>query len=128
MSKKSVCFGVVLLAAGCANLFAPGRPVILPVVNIEAPTTVAPGAGFSVTFKVGSSGCTRFVRGEATKTSTTLTFTAHGRDSPGPNTSCPTDIRYDEVVETLTPPISDPFTIVARRPDGSQTTKVVRVQ
>lgn len=128
MRKRNVGFGVFLLAAGCANPFAPGRSVILPVVNIEAPTTVAPGAGFSVTFTVGSGGCTRFVRGEATKTSTTLTFTAHGRDGSGPNIMCPADFRTDRVVETVAPPISDPFTIVARQPDGSQTTRVVRVQ
>ncbi len=127
-AQKSVRLGVVLLAAGCANPFAPGRSIVLSVENIEAPATAAPGAGFSVTFRVVSGGCKRFVRGEATKTSTTLTFTAQGRDGSGPNIFCTDDIRYDDVVEVVTPPISDPFTIVAKQPDGSQSTKVVRVQ
>lgn len=128
MSQRYVGVGVFLLAAGCNNPFAPGRSIILPVTRIEAPATVASGAGFQVRFTVQSGGCKSFVRGETTKSNTTFTFVARGRDTSGPNIMCPADIRSDLVVETVTPPISDPFTIVATQPDGSSTTMEVRVQ
>jgi len=98
------------------------------VTRIEAPATVAPGAGFSVTCTVESGGCRTFVRGEATKSNSTLAFVARGRDTSGPNGGCPTDIRYDQAVEAVAPPISDPFTIVAMQPNGQPTTVQVRVQ
>lgn len=89
---------------------------------------MAPGVSFSVTFTVESGGCKRFERLETTKTGTVLTAVAHGTQSVGQNIVCPADIRYDSVVKDVNSPITDPFTIVARQPDGTETTVSVRIQ
>ena len=129
MRQIVVSFVGLLFAAGCSSVFEPNkRSIILPVTRIEAPSTVAPGASFTVSFTVQSGGCNRFVRGETTKSSSSLTFVAHGTDASGPNVSCPNDIRFNVVQEVVTPPITDPVTIAATQPDGSSTTMSVRIQ
>jgi len=129
MRQIVVSFAGLLLAAGCSSIFGlDQRSVILPISQVDAPSTVAPSASFNVTFTVASGGCKRFVRLETTKTDRVLTAVARGTEPTGKNIVCTTDIRYDTVVEVVAPPITDPFSIVAERPDGTETTMQVRVQ
>ena len=121
--------GAILLIAGCSSIFEPGeRSILLPITQVVAPSTVAPGAGFSVTFTVESGGCKSFDRLETTRSGAVLTAVAHGTQAVGKNIVCPTDIRYDSMVQEVVPPVSDPFSIVARQPDGTEATVQVRVQ
>jgi hypothetical protein len=128
MRLALVSIVALLLSSGCNNPFAPDRAIILPVTQIEAPPSVSSGTPFFVRFTVESGGCRRFVRGETTQSSSRLTFVARGRDGSGPNVLCTADIRSDVVLVEVTPPFSDPFTIVATQPSGSPTTVDVQVQ
>jgi hypothetical protein len=119
----------VVAAAACDPPFGPDRPVILRVTDIEAPTEVPPGESVLVRFTVHSGGCTRFTEVGVTRTGTArVTLTARGRDSSGPKVSCPADIRMDVRGYRAEPPISDPFTIAVRQPDGNETIRTVRVR
>jgi len=129
MRQSVVGVAGFLLAAGCSSIFGlDRRSIILPISQVDAPSTVAPGASFNVTFTVQSGGCKRFVRLETTKTDRVLTAVARGTEPTGKNVLCTTDIRYDKVVEVVTQPITDPFSIVGKQPDGGEMTVQVRVQ
>jgi len=118
-----------MLAAGCGSVFEPDkRSVILPITRINVPSTVTPGASFSAAFIIQSGGCTRFERVETTKTDRALTVLARGTQAIGSNISCPQDIRYDTVVEVVTPPLANPFSVIGKQPDGTETTAQVLVQ
>jgi len=129
MRHTVVSVAVVLIVTGCSSVLEPNRrSIILPITRINAPSTVAPGASFSATFIIQSGGCKRFERVETTKTDKALTVLARGTEATGSNIVCTTDIREDAVVELVTPPISDPFSVIGKQPDGSETTVQVRVQ
>lgn len=127
MYRISAVGFVAFVATGCNLPFASSRSVILPIVSIEAPATVAAGSSFSVTAVAQFGGCKSLRRITATRSGNTLTFVAHGTDSSGPGISCPADIRNESRVELVTPPFFDPFRIHGRQPDGSDTTVEVRV-
>lgn len=126
--RAAVAGLATIAVTGCNLPFANNRSVILPIVSIEAPETVAVGTSFSVTAVAQFGGCKSLRRITATRSGNTLTFVAHGTDSSGPGVSCPADIRNESRVELVLPPFSDPFRILGRQPDGSDTEVEVRVQ
>lgn len=129
MRTRVVGSVAVLLAAGCSSILEPGdRSILLPITKVEAPSTAAPGAGFSVAFTVQSGGCKRFERLVTTKTGTALTAIAQGTEAVGKNIVCTADMRHDTVVEAVTAPAAGSFSVVARQPDGTETRLTVQIQ
>lgn len=129
MRRIVVSSVLLVLVAGCSSILDPReRSIILPITQIDVPSTVAPGASFTATFIVQSGGCKRFDHVEATRTATALIALAHGRETVGKNIACTDDIRFDTVEQVVSPPVSDPFSVVGRQPDGTETTVQVRVQ
>lgn len=121
---------MLLLAAGCSSIFDLGRrSITLPITKVEAPPTAAPGASFNVAFTVAmTNGCIRFERLESTETDAALTVTARGSVPDRQDIACTQDVRSETVVEVVTPPTTDPFSVIARQPDGTETTVQVRIQ
>jgi uncharacterized protein YceK len=121
---------VLLLASGCSSIFGlDRRAIVLPIAEVEAPSTAAPGTSFSVAFTaVMTNGCIQFERLESTKTDGALTVTARGSVPTRKDIMCTQDVRSETVVEVVTPPTTDPFSIVATQPNGTATTVQVRIQ
>ena len=129
MRLIGVSLALSLFAAGCNSApVEPERSIILPILRIQAPASVAPGATFSVGFVFAVDGCTRFVRTESTKNDRVFTFLARGTVSSGQDVICPAIVREAIEVEVIAPPASDPYTIIGKQPDGTETTAQVRIQ
>lgn len=127
--RISVAWGLVLaLYARCELALGPGDDVTLPITNVDAPAEIAPGEVLIVSVTVQSGGCRRFESLIVTHASDRVTITARGRDNSGPGIDCPADIRHNIVDVRVDPPLDDPFTVVARQPNGPATTVVVRVR
>lgn len=121
---------MLLLAVGCSSIFGlDRRSIILPITNVEAPLSAPAGTSFNVTFTaVLTNGCIRFERLESTQTPTALTVTARGSVPMRNDIACTQDVRSEAVVRGVTPPTTDPFSIVATQPNGTATTVQVRIQ
>jgi len=119
---------VACLLAGCGDPLGTGRDVVLGISELDVPAEAPPGTAVVVKATVVTGGCLSFTKLEATRTAARVTLVARGRDASGPNVSCPADIRYTVHEYRAEPPLSDPFTVVAKQPDGTETTKVVRVR
>jgi len=115
------------LLASCTDAFGPARAIVLPITEIEAPAEVAAGDTLLVRVSIESGGCRSFKTLDAVRTSDRVTFTARGVDTSGPRISCPDDIRTTIREYRAVPPLTDPFSLVARQPQGDQTTRTVRV-
>lgn len=115
-------------AASCELAVGPGEDVLLVITNIDAPAEVAPEASFDVIFTVQSGGCVRFDALVVSQSRQQLNVSARGRDSSGSDVNCPGDIRETNQTVRVRPPLDDPFTILARQPNGPSTTRVVRVR
>jgi hypothetical protein len=101
---------------------------VLPITAIEAPSEVRSNEEFVVRVSFQSGGCRTFTGLDAVKTTGRLTLTARGSDTSGPSVNCPADTRTEARDVRATPPHTDPLTIVANQPDGSTTTRTVRVR
>ena len=121
-----VAIGFIGLA--CDDSTGPNREVTLRVVDLTAPTTVPAGSGFTVVLLIETSGCETFDRLDASRTAARVDLTAIGRDNSGPGIVCPAVIQQIGREYLVQPPFTDPFTVAARQPDGSQITRTVRVQ
>ena len=122
--------GLTLLAAaaGCEDPLGSPRAILLPITAIETPSEVVAGKAAIIRVTIQSGGCKRFDQLNAVRTAGRVTITAHGTDSSGPQVGCPGDIRTDIREYRAEPPLSDPFTVVAKQPDGSETTRTVRIR
>jgi hypothetical protein len=119
---------IACLLAGCGDPVGTSRSVVLGISELSVPAEAPPGTAVLVKATVVTGGCLSFTTLEATRTSGRVTLIARGRDASGPNVSCPADIRYTVHEYRAEPPLLDPFTVVARQPDGTTTTKVVRIR
>lgn len=130
MRQFVVGSGALVLIAACGSIFGPNeRSVVLPITRIQAPATVVPGSSFSVTFTFEmTNGCIDFDRLESTKTGAALVVTARGTMPARKDISCTQDVRSGTVVEVVTPPTTDPFSVIATQPDGTETTVQVRIR
>jgi len=125
--RASPALVVALLVTGCGSPFDPGRTITLPITTVDAPAAVNAGDGVVVRVTVESGGCRVFQGVQAQRAPGRLTLTARGHDSSGPRFSCPADIRSDVREIRIEPPLADPFIVAARQPDGSETTRTIRV-
>jgi hypothetical protein len=113
---------------GCDDPFSPGQSIVLPIVSLDAPASVPGGQSFVVRVSIQSGGCRSFTGLDGTRGPSQLVLVAHGRDDSGPGMACPDDIRTDVRDVRVEPPFSGPFTVIAKQPDGTTTTRVVRVE
>jgi hypothetical protein len=116
------------LLAGCRDPLGTSRNVVLGISELDVPTEAPPNTAVVVKATVVTGGCLSFTKLDAAKTAGRVTLVARGRDASGPNVSCPADIRYTVHEYRAEPPLSDPFTVVAKQPDGTETAKVVRIR
>ncbi len=101
----------------------------MPLDSLIVPNQVASGQAFPIRI-VGmlTSGCQRFERIEADRTTGQLTLRMIAREQIRSSAVCTTDIRFVGQDYTVRPPFSDPFEIVALQPDESEMRRTVRVQ
>jgi hypothetical protein len=118
----------LLLAASCEVALGPGRDVTLRITNVEAPAEVAAGAALTVRVTVESGGCRHFDAVVVTQSDERATIVARGHDASGPGINCPGDIRYTDREVRLEPPLLDPYTVIAKQPNGPPTTRTVRIR
>lgn len=112
----------------CELSLGPGRDIRLAITSIDAPAEIARDSAMTVRATVRSGGCRRFEQLRVTRTTDRATMVALGFDTSGPGVNCPDDIREGVREFRLDPPFGDPFTLAARQPDGTETTRVVRIR
>ena len=125
---SSVVLGLTAAVVACEDAFGPSRAVVLRITAIEAPAEVRSNEELVVRVTIQTGGCLSFTGLDAVKTTGRFTLTARGTDSSGPTVDCPADIRTEVRDVRGTPPHTDPMTVVANQPDGSTTTRTVRVR
>jgi hypothetical protein len=118
---------MIVVGIACEDPFGTVRQIALPITAVEAPASVNVGDAPVVRVTVQSGGCKRFEKLNAVRTPERVTIAARGTDSSGPRVSCPGDIRSDVVEYRAQPLLVDPFTVVAKQPDGSETIRTIRV-
>ena len=124
----TVALGLTGLVAGCEDAFGPGRAIVLPITDLVVPAEVRTNDVLVVKVSIQTGGCKSLVGLNAVRTEGRVTLTARGNDSSGENVSCPGDIRTELREYRADPPFSDPFTVAAIQPDGTTTTRTVRVR
>jgi hypothetical protein len=77
---------------------------------------------------VVTGGCLSFERFIVTRETRRITLEAWGEDSSGGFTSCTTDIRFEPKTYVVERPLSDPFTVIATKRDGTTLERVVRIR
>lgn len=125
-------FSSAIYAAGmfgsCELSLGPRHNITLPITDIVAPAEIAADSVLTVHVTIESGGCRRLEQLRVTRTASRATIVAYGFDTEGPGVTCPADIRHDVRQLSLVPPFSDPFTLVARQPNDSETVRVIRVR
>src|SRR5687768_16694724 len=118
----------LLLSLGCINPFG-GRDVPLDIESIEAPESITSEEPLPIRVTVVTSGCLSFERFIVTRETRRITLEAWGEDSSGGGfTACTTDIRFEPRTYVVERPLSDPFTVIATRRDGTTLERVVRIR
>lgn len=125
---SSVLLGLTVAIVACEDAFGPGRSVVLPITAIEAPAEIRSNEELVVRVTFQTGGCVSFTGLDAVKTTGRFTLTARGTDTSGSSVNCPDDIRNEVRDTRAAAPHTDPLTIVANQPDGSTTTRTVRVR
>jgi hypothetical protein len=123
-----LAIGLTCALAACGDPLGTSRDVILGISELEVPAEAPANTAVVVRATVVTGGCLTFTKLEATRITGRVTLVARGRDASGPNVACPADIRYTVHEYRAEPPLSDPFTVVAKQPDGTETAKVVRIR
>jgi hypothetical protein len=118
---------VLLLSTGCFNPFG-GRDVPLDIESIEAPESITSQEPLPVTVTVVTGGCLSFDRFIVTRETQRITIEAWGEDSSRGLTACTTDIRFEPKTYVVERPLSDPFTVIATKRDGTTLERVVRIR
>lgn len=114
-------------AAGC-ELFGDDVSVhVVRVDSISAPLTIAPAQPLEIVFHgmVGSDGCSRLSEVEKESGPDHLTIRFVAERSGGQCTQMPVPLNH---VETVPPPLHNPFTITVLQPSGPPLVQVVQVQ
>ena len=124
----TVALGLTGLVAGCQDALGPGESIVLPITDLVVPAEVRVNDVLVVRVSIATSGCKTLVGLNAVRTEGRVTLTARGNDTSGENANCSDDIRTEVRDYRADPPFSDPFTVVANQPDGSTTTRTVRVR
>ena len=117
---------LALLAAACLSPSESSRPVALDITTLEVAETHTATAPLPVTVTVSSGGCRRFESLEVVRAATRLTIAAFGRETDGDQ--CTTDVRMDRQVHVAQPPFFDSLVVAARQPNGTEITRIVRMQ
>lgn len=126
--RATVLILATLIACGCRSLVGSDRDVTLPIIDLVVPESASANAPFTVTLTVVSGGCLRFDRLIATRAPGVVALQARGKDSSGPGIVCTADLRYDPQTYQVAPPFSNPFSVTTVQPDGTLTTRTVRIQ
>ena len=124
----TVALGLTGLVAACEDAFGPGQAIVLPITDLVVPAEVRTNDVLVVRVSIQTGGCKTFVGLNAVRSEQRVTLTARGNDSSGETVNCPDDIRTEVREYRADPPFSDPFTVVANQPDGTTTTRTVRVR
>jgi hypothetical protein len=117
---------IIVILSAC-DVFGPRtESFIIRVDSIDAPATVAQGQAFDVVFSggIGSDGCSTLARVDRTMTVDTLRVRFHGERRRGGN--CPQMPTRLEHTEPVTPPVNDPFVVIAIQPTGPPLITTVR--
>ena len=125
---RALVASTALFVLGCQVPFVPDRSVHLTVNRIIAPTEHPGAEPLMVTLVVETGGCRTFERIAAQRSPSSLVLTAHGRTNEDALRVCTMDIRLEPRTYRAAPPFANPFTIIARQPDGSQLTHQVRIR
>jgi hypothetical protein len=117
---------IIVILSAC-DVFGPRtESYVIRVDSIDAPAVVAQGQAFDVVFSggIGSDGCSTLARVERTMTADTLRVRFHGeRRRGGKCTLMPTRLEH---TERVTPPVNDPFVVLAIQPTGPPLITTVR--
>lgn len=131
---KSAAWVICSVALGASSLacnpFAPDQSVTLGVTTIDAPTTVASGATFTVTLTVVVGGCVTFDRIDVHADATGASLIALGTNSSigRSGISCPQIIVYEPHAVQVKAGPSDPFLVEVDRGRLSPLQATVHVQ
>ncbi len=119
---------LALAAATCSSFGPAEREYIIHLDSIAAPRTHPADSAMTVEFygTVGPNGCHRLDRYELEKTPSRLDVTVWGVETQ--NAICTQAIVPLNDSLTVPAPFTDPFTIVAHQPSGSERTVTVEIR
>jgi len=100
------------------------------VDSISAPTSIRPTDTLRVVLygDVGRDGCYEFDRIEARRFASSVELTVCGAYVGGPEVACVQIVTKLHESYAIPPPLSNPFTVAVRQPDGSRLEREVRVE
>lgn len=123
----------VALALGMAGCLmaddSADRMVLMPVEEIFVSRSARAGAHLEARF-VGllTNGCQRFERLEVSETERSAIAVMWARERKPPGMLCTADIRQVEQVRSFRPVVPGQFVISVKQPDGSVSTREVRIE
>lgn len=126
---SALTVAVLSASVGACGLLAPDTTeFVIRVDSIESPDSIAAGNALTARFSgpIGPDLCSSLDRVEKHLTANTLELRFHGARKDGGH--CPAQPAALDHVETIAPPVEDPFTIRVLQPDGVPLEKVVRVR
>ena len=125
-----VCVIALGGSALACNPFGPDQSTVLSTITIDAPTSVAAGATFTVTLTVQTGGCLTFDRIDVQPNATGATLVPWGKDASIGRTdiTCTQENRLEQHAVQLNAGSSDPFYVDVDRGSLSPLRATVRVQ
>ena len=117
-----------LAVAGCDMLGPDTREFVIRIDSIKAPGAVSGGAAFDVKFYgfVGPNGCYSFKEFRVEKSSSSADITVLGERTTGLCAQALVFLTGQPL--TIQPPVSDPFTLRVRQPDGTILSSTIRAE
>ena len=132
-ARLSLAAAALSILGACQNnIFGVrGQTFVIQVDSISGPTAVSGNAAFSLGFwgTIGPNGCYSFKEFKTTRSGSTLDITLYGRSIDGAGYACPQSVaRLSGVEYTVSPPVTDPFTVVVHQADNTVLTRVIRAE
>lgn len=124
-------FAGAFAAAGCDFLGPEVDEFVIQVDSVQAPGAVSGGAPFEVRFYgfVGPDGCYSFKDFRVSRTQNAADVTVIGQHHQRSGIACADALVFlDGRPLTIEPPVSDPFTLRVRQPNGTVLTVTVRAE
>jgi hypothetical protein len=123
-----VAAAIVGVCAGCDNPFSPGKSVVLGVMKIDAPATVAAGTVITGVLTVGTGGCLSFDHIDVNRDLNGANMTVWGRDAARKGVGCPQNVVYEPHSFKFDPPFGSSFTIQVNQGRLAPLQTIVQVQ
>jgi hypothetical protein len=119
-----------LALCGCDLLAPDRREFVVQIDSVTGPAAVSGGAAFQQLFygPLGPDGCYSFKSFQVTRTTSSVDVTVLGEQQSGHVDCTQSPVYLSGRALTISPAVSDPFTLRVHQRNGAVLTKIIRVQ